>query len=85
MTQELKRPLELAGLKARLERARMLETKIGETGKRYDSVLNAIEEKHGQAEAHVGYLEHYDVELGDMIRRMIGEGSNNPPEGEGNG
>jgi hypothetical protein len=81
---EFRRPMELAGLKGRLERARGLEVRIGDAGRRYDKVLDAIEVKVGLAEAHAGHLEHYDSELAEMVSRMVGEGSNNPP-GESDG
>jgi len=78
--QELKRPIELAALKGRLERAQRVHGRIADTGKRYDKVLDAIEEKEAQAASHVGYLEQYDQALGQTIKEMIG-GSNFPPEG----
>lgn len=79
MVQEFKRPIELVGLKARLERAKATETEIGAIGKRYDQVLDAIDEKKKQAFDHVGHLERYDGQLGDIVKRMIG-GGNEPDE-----
>jgi hypothetical protein len=73
---ELKRPIELAALKGRLERARKAESTIGAVGARYDKVLAAIEEKTEQATRHVEQLENYDGQLGAMIAAMIGDGSN---------
>jgi hypothetical protein len=80
MAQEFKRPIELAGLKARLQRARDMEQNIGEIGRQYDAILTAVEEKVAQAQAHLGQLKQYDAELSEMVRQMIGE-SNNPPYG----
>ncbi len=77
-----KKPIELAGMAARLDRARGLEVRVGKVGAQYDKVLNAIEEKTEQAEQHVGGLEQYDRELGAAVQRMIGERTNSPPEGE---
>lgn len=74
---EFQRPVELAALKGRLERAQRVNQRIATTGERYDKVLDAIEEKEAQAAAHVGHLERYDGELGAMIDKMIG-GSNQP-------
>ena len=78
--QELGRPIELAALKARLERAQRQEKAIATIGERYDTVQNAIDEKTAQAIGHVGYLEKYDADLTKVIEGMIG-GSNNPPQG----
>lgn len=84
---EFKRPIELAGLKARLQRARELEHNISETGKRYDRVLDQIEAKLNQSQAHAEHLERYDQELADMVAKMIGEGegSNGPPTDDASG
>jgi hypothetical protein len=76
---ELPRPIELAALKGRIDRARREESRIGELGRRYDKVLDAIADKRAQAEGHVGHLERYDGELGALIESMTG-GSNNPPD-----
>jgi hypothetical protein len=73
---ELKRPIELAALKGRLERAQKAEAAIGTIGVRYDTVLGAIEEKTEQAKRHVEHLENYDGQLGALIASMIGDGSN---------
>jgi hypothetical protein len=75
MVQELKRPVELAALKGRLERAQRVQARIAHVGGRYDKVLTAIEEKTDQASGHVGYLEQYDAALDKTIKDMIG-GSN---------
>jgi len=79
LAKDLQKPLELAALKGRLERARKVEASIGEVGARYDKVLGAIEEKRDQALGHVGSLEVYDSELAKLIREMTGE-SNIPPQ-----
>jgi hypothetical protein len=79
MVRNLQMPLELAGLKRRLERARAAESSIGVLGSCYDRVLDAIEEKRDQAARHVEHLEHYDGELGKLIESMTGQ-SNHPPQ-----
>jgi hypothetical protein len=53
---DIKRPIELAGMRSRLARAKKLETDIAVTGQRYDTVLNAIEEQHASLKGHVGQL-----------------------------
>lgn len=77
--QEFKRPIELAALKGRLERAQRVQDKIAATGARYDKVLTEIEEKETQASGHVGYLEQYNAALDKTIADMTG-GSNEPPD-----
>lgn len=89
MVQELKRPMELAALKGRLERAQRVQAKIGQTGERLDKVLDEIEEKEAQASGHAGQLEQYNTALEATIADMIG-GSNQPkkdvgPNGQGGG
>jgi hypothetical protein len=81
---EFAKPVELAALKGRLQKARELEARIGDCGRRYDAVLSAIEEKLGQSDAHAGELERYDAELAETIRSMTGE-SNFPPADGGSG
>jgi hypothetical protein len=72
---EIKRPMELAGLKSRLLRAKLTEAAIADTGKRFDEVLNKIDELHASAKSHAGTLEQYEGELARTIAGMIG-GSN---------
>lgn len=72
---DIKRPMELAGLKSRLVRAQKTEAAIGETGKRFDKVLDQIDELHSTAKTHAGDLEIYKTDLAGTISRMIG-GSN---------
>lgn len=79
---EIKRPMELAGLKSRLQRAKATERAIADTGKRYDQVLDQIDELHGVSKANVGQLETYAGELKSTIQSMIG-GSNGGPNDDG--
>lgn len=53
-TMQIKRPIELAGLKGRLVRARQTEASIAVTGERFDAALDGIDEAHAAARAHVG-------------------------------
>lgn len=79
---EIKRPMELAGLKSRLQRAAATEKAIAITGKRYDKVLDEIDELHGVSISNVGQLEAYKSELKSTIERMTA-GSNGGPNDDG--
>jgi hypothetical protein len=79
---EIKRPMELAGLTSRLKRARATDRAIADTGKRYDKVLDQIDDLHGVSKAHVGQLETYAGELKSTIQGMIGS-SNGGPNDDG--
>jgi hypothetical protein len=79
MVRNLQAPMELAGLKRRLERARAAESSIGVLGSRYDKMLDQIEEKRDQAARHCEHLEHYNGELGKLIEDMTAQ-SNHPPQ-----
>ena len=75
---DIKRPIELAGMAARLKRAEKMEQDISVTGKRYDDVLDAIDEKHVALKGHVGSLETTASQLDQVIGRMV-TGSNGAP------
>lgn len=72
---EIRRPIELAGLKSRLVRAKKQQEGIADTGKRFDIVMDQIDEAHGAAKAHAGDLEQYAGELKRTIESMVA-GSN---------
>ncbi|MBR1206964.1 MULTISPECIES: hypothetical protein [unclassified Bradyrhizobium] len=76
---EIRRPMELAGLKSRLARAKKQEADISVTGRRFDQALDRIDELHGVALGHVGQLEHHAEELRSMIEGMAGAGDNGGP------
>jgi hypothetical protein len=78
---EIKRPMELAGLKSRLARAKKQEGDIALTGQRFDKVLDAIDDLHGVSKNHVGQLEVYQAELKLTIEGMVGSGDNGAPNG----
>lgn len=78
---QIKRPIELAGLKGRLVRAKQTEAAIAMTGERYDAALNAIDEAHNAAKSHVGELERYGNELRDTIEGMTGGSNGGPNDG----
>jgi hypothetical protein len=76
---EIKAPIELAGLKSRLVRAKGLEARSALAGTRFDTALNGIDEAIGAVEKHAGQLEQYGSELQKTIEGMIA-GSNGAPE-----
>lgn len=75
---EIRRPMELAGLKSRLARAKRQEGDIALTGQRFDKVMDQIDELHGVSKNHVGQLEVYAGELKLTVEGMIA-GSNGDP------
>lgn len=81
---DIRRPMELAGLKSRLARAKNQETAIANTGKRFDAVLDRIDELHGAAQGHVGQLEGHAAELAKVVDGMIAR-DNGDPNDEGSG
>lgn len=78
---EIKAPIELAGLKGRLVRAKALEGRAALGGARIDTALNMIEDGIGAVEKHAGQLEQYGSELQKTIEGMIA-GSNGAPDEE---
>lgn len=78
MAMDIKRPIELAGMKARLARAKAAEDKLSGVGKRYDTVLDKIDEATGVIEGHAGQLEQYEGDLRKTIEGMVA-GSNGAP------
>jgi len=79
---DIRRPIELAGMASRLARAEKLEAAIADTGRRYDGVLDRIDDKHAALRNHVSSLEQVDASLGLVIDRMVA-GSNGGPNGSG--
>jgi hypothetical protein len=71
---QIKRPIELAGLKGRLARAKQTEAAIAHTGARYDAALDAIDEAHQAAKQHVG-------ELRQTVEGMTGGTNAGPNDG----
>jgi hypothetical protein len=76
---DIKRPLELAGMRARLGRAKKLEADIAVSGRRYDAVLGAIEDQHAALQGHVGQLENEKSQLDQVLGTMVA-GSNGDPK-----
>ncbi|MBR0881840.1 hypothetical protein ABIF65_003355 [Bradyrhizobium japonicum] len=80
-TMQIKRPIELAGLKGRLVRARQTEASIAVTGERFDAALDGIDEAHAAARAHVGELERLGADLRQTIEGMTGASNGGPNDG----
>lgn len=78
MAIDIRRPMQLAGLSGRMARAEKTEKDIEVTGKRYDHVLDAIDELHDAARGHVGSLEQQENALRSKIMSMVA-GSNGDP------
>ena len=76
---EIRRPVELAGLKGRLARAKQQEVNIAAIGKRYDAVMDRIDELSGAASGNVGSLEQYESELRNTIEGMVAGDNGGPP------
>ena len=77
---EIKAPIELAGLKSCLARAKGLETRSALAGARFDTALNGIDEAIGAVEKHAGQLEQYGSELQKTIEGMIAGSNGAPPD-----
>lgn len=78
---EIKKPIELAGLKSRLLRAKRQETAIADLGRRYDKVQDGIDDAISAGKLHAGDLESYHAELKSTIEGMVG--SNGDPNEDG--
>lgn len=76
---EIKAPIELAGLKSRLVRAKGLEARAAVSGKRFDAALDGIDSAIGAVEKHAGQLEQYGQDLQSTIDGMTA-GTNGAPE-----
>lgn len=78
----IKMPIQLAGLKSRLQRAKLLEGKAGELGTRFDAALDGIDTAIAAGAQHAGQLEQYGNDLLSTINGMIDSGSNGAPADE---
>lgn len=75
-------PIQLAGLKSRLVRAKSLEGRSLAAGTRFDAALDGIDSAIGAVEGHAGALEKYGKELLSTIEGML-DGDNGGPPLEG--
>lgn len=78
-TPVLPAPMEFAGLKSRLARARGLEQRAAVAGPRLDAALDIIETGVGVLETHAPELEKYGADLMNTITGMLAP-SNGGPE-----
>jgi hypothetical protein len=78
-TPTLPAPMEFAGLKSRLQRAKGLEKRAGVVGPRVDAALDIIETGVGVLETHAPELEKYGADLMSTITGMLAP-SNGGPE-----
>ncbi|UGY03228.1 hypothetical protein [Bradyrhizobium quebecense] len=78
----IKRPIELAGMRARLARAQRQEADLAVTGQRYDAVQDAIDEQHAALKSHVGSLEDNKAQLDQILGRMVAGDNGAPNDGE---
>lgn len=79
LNMEIRRPMELAGLKSRLQRAKTQEARIAGIGKRYDTVMDKIDELSDAADGNVGSLEQYEGDLRSTVMGMIAGDNGAPP------
>lgn len=83
MNRSIKRPIELAGFSSRLARAEKQEADLAVTGKRYDTVLDDIDDQHAALVSHVGSLENQRAALDKVIDRMTARSNGDPNDGGG--
>ncbi|ODM71681.1 hypothetical protein A6X20_06990 [Bradyrhizobium elkanii] len=79
---DIKRPIELAGMRSRLARAKKLEADIAVTGQRYDRVLDKIDEQHKALQGHAGELESNASQLDQLLGTMLAGDNGGPNDGE---
>lgn len=77
---KLPAPMEFAGLKSRLARARSLENRAGVVGPRVDAALDIIETGVGVLETHAPELEKYGADLMSTINGMLAPSNGAPSE-----
>jgi len=77
-TPTLPAPMEFAGLKSRLQRAKGLETRAGVVGPRIDTALDVIESGVGVLETHAPELEKYGADLMSTINGMLAPSNGGP-------
>lgn len=72
-------PIQLAGLKSRLTRAKGLEARAAIGGKRIDDALDIIEAGTRALENHAPQLEQYGNDLMSTINGLIEPSNGGPP------
>lgn len=81
-TPTLPAPMEFAGLKSRLQRAKGLEKRAGVVGPRVDAALDIIETGVGVLETHAPELEKYGADLMSTINGMLAPSNGAPDDTE---
>jgi hypothetical protein len=79
------RPIELAGMRSRLMRAKEQEKDLAEIGKDYDAVQDGIDEAKDVLKGHVGDLHSYHDDLRSTIASMLERSNGGPTDGESDG
>lgn len=72
-------PIQLAGLKSRLQRAKGLEARAGAAGTRVDAALDIIETGVSALENHAPQLEKYGDDLMSTINGLLESSNGGPP------
>lgn len=72
-------PIQLAGLKSRLQRAKALEGRAGVAGTRVDAALDVIETGVSALENHAPQLEQYGNDLMSTINGLLERGNGGEP------
>jgi hypothetical protein len=75
----------LAGMKSRLARAAAAEAKLSGVGKRYDTVLDKIDEATSVIDSHASQLEQYEGDLRKTIEGMVAGSNGGPTDGATDG
>jgi hypothetical protein len=79
------KPIELAGMRSRLLRAKAQEKGIAETGRDYDAVQDGIDEAHAALKGHVSDLKSYEGDLRRTIEGMLERSNGDPTDGASDG
>lgn len=79
------RPVELAGMRSRLLRARQQEKDVGKLGEDYDAVMDGIDEAKDAIAGHVGDLRGVESELRSTIMGMLERTNGAPIDGDSDG
>jgi hypothetical protein len=79
------RPVELAGMRSRLQRSQQQARAIADTGKVYDEVMDGIDEAHKAIQGHVFDLRGIEGALRSQISGMLERSNGSPTDGESDG
>ena len=79
------KPVELAGMRARLLRAQGQQKDLAQIGRDYDTVMDGIDEAKQVLKGHVGDLRIYEASVRSTIEGMIERSNGAPSDGESDG